>query len=215
MKISKPSYIRAARALLDWSLQDLSHHCKVHWATLRRIEAGKQKLEMGTMSAIYEALLRGGAKITDKGVEEATQFVATLHDYVDVLQDALLCLNSGDFMWLHCADERRNSPEVTRLFKEIDQKGICLRFLCEKGNSYFTTTPENYRWIDSESFADAPVSTVYADRVVEHVPGNEGDLFIMITCAELASARARQIETAWNRGETPCQKPQGKNTGRT
>lgn len=211
---TNPAFIRAARGLLGWNLQDLSVHCGISVGSLQRIEAGKQNPEIDSLRAIYDAFLRSGVKITNNGVELVAHAVTTLTDFSDVLKDALACLAPGEPLWLDCADERRNSPEVTALFKEIEGKGVALRYLCERGNHHFTTSAQNYRWVDPEIFASAPVRTVYADKVVEHLPGNNSDLFIMITCAELAQARARQIEATWDRGEKPCLPEAEKDTGR-
>lgn len=197
---ANPSYIRAARALLNWTLQDLSRQCGIHWVSLQRIEAGKQKPEIDNLKAIYDALLRGGAKITDKGVEEVSQSVTIFQDFLAVLDDVENMLSPGDELLQHCADERRSTPEVTARLHDFEAKGLRLRFTLRAGDDFMTTGPDNYRWIDPEYFATAEVMLVYADRTVLHVAGNDSDTFVMIREARLADAMRRQFDYWWDRG---------------
>lgn len=198
---TNPSYIRAARALLDWTLQDLSRRCGIHWVSLQRIEAGKQKPEIDNLKAIHDALLRGGAKITDKGVEESSQSVTVFHDFLAVLDDVENTLSPGDELLQHCADERRSTPEVTARLRDFEAKGIRLRFTLREGDDFMTTSPENYRGIDPEYFATAEVMLVYADRTVLHVAGEDGDSFVLIREGRLADAMRRQFSYWWERGK--------------
>lgn len=203
MIISRPAYIRAARALLGWSLQELSKRSGLHWVSIQRIETGLQKPEAETLQKLHDALLRGGVKITEKGVEEVAQTVMVLDDFLDVLSDVETTLHPGDELLQHCADERRSTPDVTAYLHKLVAEGIRLRFTVCEGNNFMSTNPANYRGIDPDYFATAEVMLVYGDRTVLHVAGEGGDSFVLIREARLAEAMRRQFNYWWNRG-TPC-----------
>lgn len=203
MIISRPAYIRAARALLGWSLQELSKRTGLHWVSLQRIETGAQKPETETLKKIHDALLLGGVKITENGVEETSRSVTIFHDFLAVLDDIENTLAPGDELLQHCADERRSTAEVTAYLHRIAAKGIRLRFTIREGDDFMTTDPANYRGIDPEYFATAEVMLVYSDRTVLHVAGKDGDSFVLIREARLADAMRKQFDYWWSRG-TKC-----------
>ncbi len=200
MIIKSPSYIRAARALLDWTLNDLSKATGVHVVSLQRVEAGKQKPEIDTLNAIYGAFLRSGVEITEDGVKETRQIVTILSDFLDVLKDVELALKAGDELLQHCADERRSTPEVTERLHALESRGIVLRFTVRAGDRFLTMHPDNYRGIDPEYFSSAEVMLVYADKTVLHVAGDDRDSFVLIREQRLADAMRKQFYYWWGRG---------------
>jgi transcriptional regulator with XRE-family HTH domain len=62
-----PAQIRAARALIDWSQQDLAEASKVGNATIRNIEAGRSAPQNSTLAAIQHALEAAGVEFTNGG----------------------------------------------------------------------------------------------------------------------------------------------------
>jgi predicted transcriptional regulator len=55
-----PRQIRAARALLDWSQQDLADKAIISLNAMARLERGTVDPRMSTLSAVEKALMRGG-----------------------------------------------------------------------------------------------------------------------------------------------------------
>lgn len=65
-----PRQIRAARALLDWSQQDLADKAIVSLNALARLERGTVDPRASTLSAVEKALMRAGVEFipeTDRG----------------------------------------------------------------------------------------------------------------------------------------------------
>ena len=63
-----PAQLRAARALLDWSRDDLSLRCGATVRTLARIEGGEGSPRVSTLAAIHAALEAAGVDfIPDSG----------------------------------------------------------------------------------------------------------------------------------------------------
>lgn len=65
-----PAQCRAARALLNWSQEELADKASIAAMTVRMFETGKAKPRPVTARSIREALERGGIRfIGDSGVE--------------------------------------------------------------------------------------------------------------------------------------------------
>jgi predicted transcriptional regulator len=65
-----PRQIRAARALLDWSQQQLADKAIVSLNAVARLETGKADARASTISAIEKALLKAGIEfiyVDEKG----------------------------------------------------------------------------------------------------------------------------------------------------
>lgn len=62
-----PEQCRAARALLDWTQQELASRAKVGLSTLRNFERGASSLIENNLAAVRTALEKGGAILADDG----------------------------------------------------------------------------------------------------------------------------------------------------
>ena len=62
-----PRQIRAARALLDWSQQDLADKAIVSLNALARLERGTVDPRASTLSAVEKALMRAGVEFIPEG----------------------------------------------------------------------------------------------------------------------------------------------------
>ena len=68
MKVSL-AQLRAARAMLAWTSDDLARHARVHRRTVRKLECGKATPQRGTLSRIVAALEAGGVEYAGGGVQ--------------------------------------------------------------------------------------------------------------------------------------------------
>lgn len=71
MRIS-PVQLRAARAALNWSLQDMATATGVHRNTIHNFERGKFNMQQENMDAIVEVLKKHGVTFTAKSVVMAS-----------------------------------------------------------------------------------------------------------------------------------------------
>jgi transcriptional regulator with XRE-family HTH domain len=60
------SQCRAARALLDWSQQDLSRQSRVGVVTIRQLEAGVHEPRPATLQVVRQALEKAGVEFIDE-----------------------------------------------------------------------------------------------------------------------------------------------------
>lgn len=63
----KPAQCRAARALLDWSQQQLADAAGVGVVTVRQLEAGSSQPRRATMEVLRRALESAGVQFVDEG----------------------------------------------------------------------------------------------------------------------------------------------------
>jgi predicted transcriptional regulator len=61
-----PAQCRAARALLDWSQQDLAIHASVAIVTVHQLEAGLSQPRRATLDVIRRALEAAGVEFIDE-----------------------------------------------------------------------------------------------------------------------------------------------------
>ena len=61
-----PAQCRAARALLDWSQQELAHKAQVGVVTVRQLEAGTHRPRRATLEVVRRCLEAGGVEFLDE-----------------------------------------------------------------------------------------------------------------------------------------------------
>lgn len=62
-----PAQCRAARALLDWTQDELAERAEVSRGTIRGFESGQHALQRSTASAILRALEAAGVSLVEAG----------------------------------------------------------------------------------------------------------------------------------------------------
>ena len=192
--------IRAGRAVLSWNREDLAVVSGVSVPAIKNIETGQSNPTAKTQRRVLQGFESQGVFFTEDGVEYRTNRIRYFRDFHEVLEDARISLKKGDEILLHCADERKNSEEVTAHFQEILQHGIKLRFTIGEGNDYITTSSENYRMINSEVVKSAEVSVTYADKHLIHVTDHDQDTYVLIKNKPLAETKKREFEFWWSTG---------------
>lgn len=60
-----PAQCRAARALLDWTQDDLAERAEVSRGTIRGFESGQHALQRSTAAAVRRALEAGGVTLLE------------------------------------------------------------------------------------------------------------------------------------------------------
>lgn len=60
-----PAQCRAARALLDWTQDELAEHAEVSRGTIRGFESGQHALQRSTAAAVCRALEAAGVRLVD------------------------------------------------------------------------------------------------------------------------------------------------------
>ncbi len=192
--------IRAGRAALSWTRDDLARASGVSAPAIKNVETESSSPTAATQRRICRAFENEGIFFTAEGIEHREDRIRFLYSFLEVLEDAQTTLKKGDEILFHCADERKNTKEITAKFQDMLKSGVSMRFTIERGNDFITTAAENYRSIDPDFVDRAEVSVTYGDKYVLHVSEGEKDVYILIKNRLMARQRRREFEYWWKTG---------------
>lgn len=193
--------LRAARAYLGINQSEVAKITGLDVNTVSSTESEKKSPSNTTLMQLRRFYEDRGIVFTQKGIEYEPYKVSTMDNFMDILDDAEKSLKKGHEILMHCADERRNSEEVTEKLNSLRAKGIRIRMTCEEGNTIITGKPEDYRWIEPELYASSQVEVIYADKFYFHFRDEGRDYFVLTKNKEKARTAKRQFEYQWSKGK--------------
>jgi transcriptional regulator with XRE-family HTH domain len=201
-----PSQIRAARALLGWSQQELAQRARITQVTVANFENDKTAGSRTTISAIQVALENEGVEFVENGVKRSDSYLSIWSGddaYLRLLDDIYFSLKSstGEALFMG-ADERRNLPGVKEAVSKMKNAGIRLRLIIEHGNNYILGDLEDYRQIPTKFFANA-VSVVYADKYAILVVEDARSHICVVRNQAILKAQRGAFEFFWEHGQRP------------
>lgn len=192
--------IRAGRAVLNWSQQDLADHSGVSKPAIANIEREATTPENSTVEKITLCFRHAGVILHGSSVEKKDIYTYSCDSYMAVLEDIEQTLQSGDEVLFHCADDSRSSDEVSKKLKYLKEIGIKSRSTICEGNSTISGNINDYRWIPADYFADSEISVIYGDKYMQHVQDKHKSLFIVMKSAAHANVMRKQFEYWWVNG---------------
>jgi transcriptional regulator with XRE-family HTH domain len=205
------SQIRAARALLDWSQEELADASELSVATIRKIETGHLSPRDTTTDAIRDALETARIEfLPPLGVRLRTNDVMMLdgEDCNLQLLDDIYSTTKGkkdEVLFLN-ADPTLVDDEEIRALVRTRKNGVKWRFLIREGNTHMHYPLDEYRWIP-EKFFKRNIQLVYGTKVAMgfHVDSarNRTTKIIVIDSAPLAASIRNMFEFLWEN----CRKP--------
>lgn len=192
--------IKAARALLDWTQEDLAKSAGLPVSSVRNYEAERSN-SAEVMQAIYNELIAQGMDFPNDGVLKRDVYLTEYRSYTEILDDILRTLSGGEEVMFDCVDDARSSQEVVNKLSAIRDAGIIIKSTICEGNSYITGLQSEYKWIPAGYFASNEVSVIYANKVVQHVKGRSDDIFMMIHSSDYAETMRKRFNYWWNSGK--------------
>lgn len=188
--------LRGARAMLNWTRQDLAERTNLSVNGIKNIEDGGVPNER-TKNKILKALGSGGIRLTENGVEKAANTFVILDGedfFIEVLDDIYLTLldAKNPELLIEYSDDRKSLPEVIGRYRKIRNAGIKMRQMVEEGNTYLIGPVSEYRWIPKKYFLNY-LKLIYADKVLLDM-GTSGTL---IKNSELAESQRKDFELKW------------------
>lgn len=210
-----PNQIKAGRALINWSAEDLATRVGVQKTTISAIETGRSAGSVDVNSRIVFALQTGGVEFTDDGgvrprqskistYKGAEGFKAFFDDIYEVAKTSekpdisLTNVNEAEYdRWL-------GSYEPIHTKRMADLKSVKLRVLMKEQDTHLTSTAYcEYRWVPTESFADVSLY-IYGKKtaIVEFAPDN---VTVTVIDNEAATIALRKMfDVFWaNASRTP------------
>jgi len=203
--------IRAARALLDWSQEDLAKTSGLSIATIRKIEAGHISPRDKTMEAIVAALEEAHIEFTDStGVRLKSNEITMIEgedSYLRLLDDVYHTLkDKGGEVLIWYADNSISPQAVIDNENRMRKNGIRFRFLIEEGDTHIYYPLNEYRWVSKKYFRNSVIE-IYGDKVGLNLYPNMSTQqiksVVLIQSAPLAEAMRNAFNFMWEN----CRKP--------
>jgi transcriptional regulator with XRE-family HTH domain len=206
--------IRAARALLNWSQEELAQRSGLARPTIVNIENSAKLPEMRTMqkiaSAFDKADIEFGAnesvsrKNEDvkiyRGNEEFKNFFDEVREYATTQGGQIFVGNVDEREWVKAQGnffEANYARQMTKVKKRLD-----FRILIKKGDQYMPAASyATYRWVPPEDFAIVPFH-VYGDRLSVFLFLDE-PIIISLKNQSAADIYREKFLQQWDKAITP------------
>jgi transcriptional regulator with XRE-family HTH domain len=206
--------VRAARALLDWSLADLAEKSGIGQQAISKFENREtepmsktvQKLQKVLEDAGIEFLATGGVQPRQDVIRSYKGRAGFIEFIYDVYQTAKsgqgeICVsnvNEADFeYWL--------GDEDAAYVEKMDKlKNINFRILSKHGDMNVSSSYAEYRWVPEEQFSAAPFY-VYGDKFAMILFEKDVTVFV-VKNSSIADAQRKQFDIAWDKAEIPVLK---------
>ena len=160
--------VKAARALLGWSQEELANQARLTQNQISSFEFGRTK-PADVLEVMYRTFMFHGVTFPKNGVQLNPESVGTIEGegwYTRLLDDVYATLIDKEEaeLLIFCADDKASPPEVNDRYRKIRNAGIRMRQLVEEGNTYLMGPLKEYRYIPKERFKNY-VSLVYGNKV--------------------------------------------------
>lgn len=189
--------IKAARALLNWTQQDLCVHAGLNIDQIRSFEAERTR-SLDVKEAIERALVSQGMAFVDGGVVRQHVSSYVLNSYMDLLNDISLAMPNGGEILKHCADDRRSPSEIIERVAQMRRAGIRERLTISELCDVVHGNKEDYRKIPSDYFSSVEeVMVIYLNKVAISVGGK----VLVIRNQNLTDFFKAQFEYWWHHGK--------------
>lgn len=193
-----PEQIRAARAILDWSREDLAIATGLSPDTIRRIESGALQPRASTMAAIRTAFERRGIEfLPNNGLamrDETVTLIEGKDCLVRLFDDIYHNLKDiGGEVLVLCAD-RILDPDALLAENRLRSAGIRLRQLIEAGSEGMIGADSEYRAIPSVYFHHE-MQIIYGSRVASCLSSKSK--VVVINDASWATMARKTFDLMW------------------
>jgi transcriptional regulator with XRE-family HTH domain len=203
-----PNQIKAGRALIDWSAEELAKRCRVTKATISGIETGKSAGSVELLSRITYALQSAGVEFTEAGGVQPRQgkvmiyrgrdgFVSFFDDVYEVAkahEKPDICVtNTNEALFDEWLDSYAPVHE-----KRMEDLGIRLRVIIEDGDQNLSSAKYcTYRWIPDDQFLDDTPFYIYGDKAA-FIEFQTNDVIVtLVDNAVIAKSLRRLFEVTW------------------
>jgi len=198
-----PNQIRAARALLDWTSEDLAKRIGISKSAISYIESGKNKPSGETLEAIIHAFMLENVFFTAQGVERRNNQIERFEgkdNYSAILEHAeqIVKFDPSPEILFHCATEEELAPAMLEKENAMRKAGIKIRKTVSGGSCRNPAYLDDYRRIPEEYTETCRMKTiVYKNYTVQDV----GDMLMRIQSVRLADVFRSQFEYWWKKGD--------------
>jgi transcriptional regulator with XRE-family HTH domain len=208
--------IKAARALLDWTQEELAAAADLSKPSINLLERRLANPKLETLTAIQRALEKAGVEFTDgPGVKLKSMVLKT---QIFEGEDALIRLCRDMFDTLVDTDKELMLSGIAekkfhaegggkRMYDEIDRRtkhNIKTKILICEGDTNYILPVHYYRWMQKEFFPTTP-TYIYDNKYAIFLWGPPKKV-VIIENAEIAECFRKQFIAHWAMARRPIEK---------
>lgn len=200
-----PIQIKAARAMLGWSREDLAAKTGLQSRTITNIEDSTTQARSGNIAKIEAALTAGGVDfLPDQGVRPRNDILTVITGadaWLRLLDDIYYTLTQPTApkeLLFHCGDDRLSSEAAIQSELRLRQAGIRVRSTVAASNDYLLFPVAEYRGIADGDFENA-ATAIYADCVATLL--HTENRVIVIKNAVFAESQRKLFNIVWRNGK--------------
>jgi len=203
--------IRAARALVGWSAEELASQAGITRATVSNIENKSVAPRTGTIERILQVFEKEGVEfIGTRGVELKNNEIITIngdHVFFKLLDDVMATLKGIDKAeaLFACVADKVSTPVVIENYRNLRKLGISMRSLVREGDTYLMGELEEYRYIPAQFFhnnATIIYGRKFATMILDPETGEDFSA-VIIQNPHVAEAQRNLFNLIWSNAKTP------------
>jgi len=209
-KMISVEQIKAARALLEWTQEDLAKSAGVSKPSINTLERRVSNPTKETQEAVQKALEKAGVEFTEgpgvklKGTILKTQVFEGSDSLLRLKRDIFATLNRTDKELMIAGVDEKKYQELggDRIVQEIKKRlknNIKTKLLICKGDTNLIEPKDHYRQVPKEFFSLTPYY-VYDDKYAILLWGPPQKI-VVIENAEIAECYRQQFLAHWAVGE--------------
>lgn len=209
--------ISAARALLEWTQDDLAQASGVSKDMISKIESGKSAGSLKSIQSVEDALLVGGLQFTEKGGVEHAQETIKIHKGQKGFQDFMTdvyetCRDIGGDIYVTNVDENlfdkwAGEDFITNTYLKkmhaLPEGQFKFHTILSEGDSYeAANTYSEYRTIPTEYWS--PHSTYIYGNKMANIIFTENDVLVRVyDQKDFVDTQRKTALFIWNHAKKP------------
>jgi transcriptional regulator with XRE-family HTH domain len=207
--------IKAARALLDWTQEDLAKKSGMSLATINKLERNIVSPRQFTLETLQETFERDGIEFTEGPGVRLTENIFNIKVFdgarapLKLLEDRFetLLQHGGEYVMSGLDDRRWNDyrQDVLDHHNKLRDNGLSFRALVCEGDTMFLDgfdPLKHYRWMSKQLFTQMPYY-VYGDKYAMLVWGPVIRV-VIIQNKIVAETMRKQFELNWATAKEPA-----------
>ncbi len=200
--------IRAARALLGWSQQDLADAVNLSKPTIVDAEKTGHQSRPETLGQITGVFEDRGLEFMVGGVRERDDLFSIIEGEdcaLKLLDKAhnLLRDKRGEEILYYGASQERSSNEIIKKSIEIKEAGLTSRFLIKSNDTNIMEDIIQYRWMPDKLWLDSDAKTIFGDIVAYVITWQVNPKILILKDKRLADAERKIFNFVWDISAKP------------
>ena len=200
--------IRASRALLGWSQQDLADAVGLSKPTIVDAERDGHQPRAETLALIQNACEDKGLEFITRGVRERDDILTVYEgadcalSFLDNVEKSLRNAENKEILY-YAADQSRSTEDSMKRFISMKDSGITSRYLIKNGDTHIMEDLAQYRWMPDKLWLDSDTKVIFAETVAYAITWQAQPKIIMLKDKRIAMAEKNIFDFVWEISAKP------------